>query len=88
VARYCHKPARDQIFFPSAMAFISTDKPRIDRFSVRMNSTAERTVCKLAGDEHRYNQKEFRNNELVVCRPAMRDKVLAALAAAGALEAE
>jgi 3'(2'), 5'-bisphosphate nucleotidase len=46
------------------------------------------TVCKLAGDEHRYNQKEFRNNELVVCRPAMRDKVLKALAAAGALEAE
>ncbi|MFT5287282.1 MAG: hypothetical protein ACI8TQ_003464 [Planctomycetota bacterium] len=46
------------------------------------------TAFKLAGDEHRYNQKEFRNNELVVCGPAMRDKVLKALAAAGALEAE
>ncbi len=44
------------------------------------------TVCKLAGDEHRYNQREYKNNELVVCRPAMREKVLAALAASGALE--
>jgi 3'(2'), 5'-bisphosphate nucleotidase len=38
-------------------------------------------VCKLAGAEHRYNQRDPRNHELVVCRPAMTDAVLAALAA-------
>jgi 3'(2'), 5'-bisphosphate nucleotidase len=38
-------------------------------------------VCKLAGAEHRFNQRDPRNHELVVCRPAMTDAVLAALAA-------
>lgn len=45
------------------------------------------TVCKLRGDEHRYNQPDPKNHELVVCRPAMRERVLAALAASGALDA-
>ena len=45
-------------------------------------------VCKLRGDEHRYNRRDFRNHELVVCRPAMRERVLAALASCGALEDE
>ena len=44
-------------------------------------------VCKLRGDEHRYNQENPRNHELVVCRPVHRDRVLGALEAAGALEA-
>ena len=42
-------------------------------------------VCKLRGDEHAYNQPNPKNHELVVCRPAMRDQVLAALGACGAL---
>ena len=45
------------------------------------------TVCKLRGEEHRYNQADPKNHELVVCRPAMRERVLAALASCGALEA-
>ena len=45
------------------------------------------TVCKLRGDEHRYNQPNPRNHELVVCRPAVRERVLRALADSGALEA-
>jgi 3'(2'), 5'-bisphosphate nucleotidase len=45
------------------------------------------TVCKLRGEEHRYNQRDPRNHELVVCRPAWRERVLAAVAACGALEA-
>ncbi len=44
-------------------------------------------VCKLRGDEHRYNQANPRNNELVVCRPAMRERVLEAIEAAGVLTA-
>jgi len=43
-------------------------------------------VCKLRGDEHRYNQKNPRNHELVVCRPAVKERVLAAIAESGALE--
>ena len=43
------------------------------------------SVCKLAGDEHRYNQADPKNHELVVCRPAWRERVLAALAKSGAL---
>jgi 3'(2'), 5'-bisphosphate nucleotidase len=43
------------------------------------------TVCRLRGEEHRYNQRDPRNHELVVCRPAWRERVLAALAASGAL---
>ena len=45
------------------------------------------TVCKLEGEEHRYNQADPYNDELVVCRPAMKHAVLAALAQSGALEA-
>jgi len=45
------------------------------------------TVCKLRGEEHRYNQRDPRNDELVVCRPAWKERVLAALAESGALEA-
>ena len=45
------------------------------------------TVCRLRGEEHRYNQQDYKNHELVVCRPAHRERVLAALAESGALEA-
>lgn len=45
------------------------------------------TVCKLRGEEHGYNQEDYRNHELVVCRPAHKQRVLEALAAAGALTA-
>jgi len=45
------------------------------------------TVCKLRGESHRYNQRDYRNHELVVCRPAHKQRVLEALAAAGALTA-
>lgn len=43
-------------------------------------------VCKIRGDEHRYNQKDPYNNELVICRPSMKDQVLETLASCGALE--
>ena len=43
------------------------------------------TVCKLRGEEHRYNQRDPRNHELVVCRPALRERVLNALSTCGAL---
>ena len=45
------------------------------------------TVSKLRGEEHRYNQESYKNHELVVCRPAMRERVLEALAGSGALGA-
>ena len=45
------------------------------------------TVCKLRGEDHVYNQADPVNHELVICRPAWRDRVLAALATCGALEA-
>ena len=44
------------------------------------------SVCKLRGEEHRYNQADPKNHELVVCRPALRERVLAALRDAGALD--
>jgi 3'(2'), 5'-bisphosphate nucleotidase len=44
------------------------------------------TVCKLRGDEHVYNRPDPINGELVVCRPAWKERVLGALASAGALE--
>ncbi|MCB9914650.1 MAG: 3'(2'),5'-bisphosphate nucleotidase CysQ [Planctomycetes bacterium] len=44
------------------------------------------TVCKLRGEEHRYNQPDPVNHELVICRPAWKERVLAALAGCGALE--
>jgi 3'(2'), 5'-bisphosphate nucleotidase len=45
------------------------------------------TVCKLRGDDHAYTRRDPKNPELIVCRPAWRNRVLAALAACGALEA-
>ena len=44
------------------------------------------TVCKLRGEEHRYNRRDPKNHEFVVCRPAWRERVLAAVAQSGALE--
>jgi 3'(2'), 5'-bisphosphate nucleotidase len=44
------------------------------------------TVCKLRGDEHVYNRPDPINGELVVCRPAWKERVIGALASAGALE--
>jgi len=43
-------------------------------------------VCRLRGEEHRYNQRNPKNHELVVCRPAWREKVLDAVAESGALD--
>jgi 3'(2'), 5'-bisphosphate nucleotidase len=43
-------------------------------------------VSRLRGEPHAYNQKNPKNHELVVCRPAWRERVLAAVAASGALE--
>jgi len=43
-------------------------------------------VCKLRGEEHRYNQANPRNHELVVCRPAWKDRVIAAIERSGALD--
>ncbi|MEM7305670.1 MAG: 3'(2'),5'-bisphosphate nucleotidase CysQ [Planctomycetota bacterium] len=42
-------------------------------------------VCKLRGEEHAYNQANPKNHELVICRPAERERVLAAIEASGAL---
>ena len=44
------------------------------------------TVCKLRGEEHRYNQRDPKNHELVICRPAWRERVLEAISESGALE--
>ena len=44
------------------------------------------SVGKLRGEEHRYNQADPKNHELVVCRPQDRERVLAAVAQSGALE--
>jgi 3'(2'), 5'-bisphosphate nucleotidase len=44
------------------------------------------TVCKLHGEDHRYNQADPKNHELVVCRPAWKTRVLEALESAGALK--
>jgi 3'(2'), 5'-bisphosphate nucleotidase len=41
------------------------------------------TVCKLDGSEHVYNRPDPKNHEFVICRPAMKERVLAALKAAG-----
>lgn len=43
-------------------------------------------VSKLRGEEHAYNQKNPKNHELLVCRPAWRERLLAALKDSGALE--
>lgn len=44
------------------------------------------SVCRLRGDEHRYNQADPRNHEFVVCRAGDRERVLRGLAESGALE--
>ncbi|MEC9047706.1 MAG: 3'(2'),5'-bisphosphate nucleotidase CysQ [Planctomycetota bacterium] len=41
-------------------------------------------VCRFDGEDHRYNQANARNDELVVCRPWLKERVLAGLARAGA----
>jgi len=43
-------------------------------------------VCKLRGEAHRYNQANPRNHELVICRPAWHERVLAAVERSGALD--
>ncbi len=43
-------------------------------------------VCRLDGTEHVYNRRDPKNHEFVMCRPAVREQVLASLKAAGALE--
>ncbi|MFT7486772.1 MAG: 3'(2'), 5'-bisphosphate nucleotidase [Candidatus Paceibacteria bacterium] len=43
-------------------------------------------VCKLRGEAHRYNQPDPVNHELVVCRPAIAERVIETLAGCGALE--
>jgi hypothetical protein len=42
-------------------------------------------VCKLRGEEHVYNRENPLNDQLVVCRPAWRERVLQGLEACGAL---
>ncbi len=44
------------------------------------------TVCRLRGEEMLYNQANPRNDELVICRPAWKDRVVASLAGCGALK--
>ncbi len=44
------------------------------------------SVCRLRGEEMRYNQPDPQNHEFVVCRPAWKERVIAALAECGALE--
>ena len=44
------------------------------------------TVCRLRGDEQRYNQPDPRNDELAMCRPAWRTRVLEALRSSGAVK--
>jgi len=41
------------------------------------------TVCKLDGSEHNYNRPDPINNEFVMCRPAVKERVVEALRAAG-----
>lgn len=43
-------------------------------------------VCKLRGEEHVYNQLNPKNHELVMCRPEWKERVIAAVAKAGALK--
>ena len=43
-------------------------------------------VSKLRGEEHVYNQKNPKNHELLVCRPACKERLLVALKESGALE--
>lgn len=43
------------------------------------------SVCRIDGTEQRYNQPDPRNDEIVVCRPELRGRVLAALAGTASL---
>lgn len=43
------------------------------------------SVCRLRGDEHGYNRADPKNHELVICRPALRQRVLEAIAGCGVL---
>jgi 3'(2'), 5'-bisphosphate nucleotidase len=43
-------------------------------------------VSKLRGEDHVYNQKNPKNHELLVCRPAWKERLLVALKESGALE--
>jgi 3'(2'), 5'-bisphosphate nucleotidase len=43
-------------------------------------------VSRLRGEPHAYNQKNPKNHELLVCRPAWKERMVAALAESGALE--
>lgn len=43
-------------------------------------------VCKLDGSEHAYNRPDPRCHEFVICRPALRERVLGALVTAGVME--
>lgn len=42
------------------------------------------SVCRFDGQDHRYNQANARNDELVVCRPWLKDRVLEVLQSVGA----
>jgi len=42
-------------------------------------------VCTMSGESHVYNRPNPRNHELVICRPAWRERVLEAAVASGAL---
>lgn len=44
------------------------------------------SVCKLRGENHRYNQENPYNHEFVMCRPADKLAVVQSLAASGALD--
>jgi len=44
------------------------------------------SVSKLRGEEHAYNQRNPKNHELLVCRPAWKERLLVALKESGALE--
>jgi 3'(2'), 5'-bisphosphate nucleotidase len=41
------------------------------------------SVCRIDGSAQRYNQANPRNDEIVVCRPQLRERVIAELAACG-----
>lgn len=43
-------------------------------------------VSRLRGEPHAYNQRNPKNHELLVCRPAWTERLLVALAESGALE--
>lgn len=44
------------------------------------------TVCRLDGSDHAYNQADPYNHQIVVCRPAWKERVVAALAKSGVMD--